>query len=82
MRWGTDDADIREDNDTYQTSFNILAKLCETKELNVLDVFGIALTAANEKVKHERMFNEGKRENPFDYNEGDELLMYTETEAL
>ena len=68
MRWGTQEGDLRKDEDTYQTTFDRISDLCETRELNPIDVIGLFMTAANEMVKHERTFNRGIRSNPFEYD--------------
>ena len=82
MRWRTVPEDcVEEDSDTYQTDFGLLSKLCTTKTVTPLDVLGLAITAANEIVKHERTFNEGRRPNPFDYEECQTEGRYTEIKS-
>jgi len=49
--------------------------------LNPLEVLGLAMTASNEMVKHERTFNEGFRNNPFDYEESQKTGRYTEIKS-
>ena len=81
MRWGTHDGDLRKDEHTYQTTFDRISDLCETRELNPIDVLGLSMTAANEMVKHERTFNRGIRPNPFDYDNYHKDYRYTELKS-
>jgi len=43
---------------TNRQSMEKLSELCDTKDINQLNVLGIAMTASNEMVKHEKKFNE------------------------
>jgi len=70
---------VRNDSvETFVTSFDHLAKLCNTKELNPLEVLGSAMTASHKMVKHERALNEGFRIKPYDYEESQKTRRYTE----
>jgi len=55
----TSEDSIGEDQDTYETIFEKLSELCDTKDINPLDVLGIAMPDSNEMVKHVKTFNEG-----------------------
>jgi len=60
-RWITTSEDSAGvDQDTYETTFEKLSELCDTKDINPLDVLEIAMTVSNEMVKHKKTFNKKK----------------------
>jgi len=68
------------DDDTYHTEFKMLSDLCQSQNMNPIDVLGLALATDNEIVKNERTFRSVS--NPFDYTESEkEELRYTQVRS-
>ena len=53
-------------SENFSTEIEYLAEMCDTGELTPMDVMGIALSAENELVKHERTFDDVNQWNVFD----------------
>jgi hypothetical protein len=80
VRWPTSIIDESKDDDTYHTEFKMLSDLCQSHNMNPIDVLGLALATDNEIVKNERTFRNAS--NPFDYTESDkEELRYTQVRS-
>jgi len=69
--------DESKDDDTYHTEFKMLSDLCQSHNMNPIDVLGLALATDNEIVKNERTFR--STSNPFDYTESDRTTVYSST---